>query len=192
MISVNSRAFDEDDWIAFPGLSVSLFGINKPNRSSVGFLGNPIEFRADRVGIDNYFAVVKDGFNEENLLRNRGLRHNLLSFFCLRRYSFLPYRTQRELSKRLPYLGVGVQVRFVRSRVLGDLSWVSAKYRWRWSSPAVIDFMESPVLIFDSSRLSDLADIWCSAFASFLRLGFLRAESLYKVFYLGSSKFEFS
>ena len=181
MVSVKSTAYDEYKWSAFPGFLVSLVEL---------FGRIPIRFYRNRPNIKPSFSVLETISSRDGLFHNYGLRYYLLSVTELKRYSVIPFGTQRELNKKLN--GCSVYIRSSCSDILGNPKWVSAKYQWKWTSLRVIDFMESPILLFDCYCFSNIAEVWCSGFVSFLRFGFLGADSLYRTFYLGNAPFKFS
>jgi len=178
MISVKSSFYGPDKWLAFPGFLCSLFMImDRP----------PICLLINKPGLEYCISVVETNSLNENLSYYGKAKYPLLSKIQFRRYTFFSAGTQGKLNRKLSFRGV--YRRSIRNDGLDKLRWVSAKFRW--SSGGFIKFMESPILLFDSSCVDTLVQDWCSAFTSFLMFGFLDINISYNSFYLGRTRLEF-
>jgi hypothetical protein len=178
MISVRSSFYNQDKWLAFPGFLVSLVGLS--NQFSIKFFVN-------RPGLEHWFLVIKTNSPNENLFRYGQRKFASLSGIHFGRYTIISARTQGKLNRKLNPRGVYERSSYLNN--LNNLKWVSVNYCW--TSNEIIKFMESPILLFDSSRLSNLALDWCSAFISFLSFGFLNINVSYGSFSLGKVLFRF-
>ena len=175
MISVKSSSYVQDKWIAFPGFLCSLYMLF--NRPSVPLLVN-------KPGLEYYFAVVETNSPSENLSHCCKRKYPVLSGIHLGRYTIISAATQGKLNRKLNWLGL--YKRSFSSDKLSNLKWVSAKFHW--SGHGIINSMESPILLFDSSCVDNLVRDWCFAFISFLASGFLIMNILYNSFCLGKAK----
>ena len=178
MISVKSSFYSGDKWLAFPGFLCSLFTlIGQP----------PIPLLINKPGLEHWFLVVENNSVNEVFSYYGREKYPLLSKIQFRRYTVFSANTQGKLKRKLNFRGV-----YLRSSDydgLDKLRWVSAKFRW--SIGGFIKFMESPILLFDSSCVDNLIQDWCSSFISFLSFGYVSINVSYSSFYLGKVPFRF-
>jgi len=182
MISLKVGLYFEDHWLAFPGFLISLRRIPKPNSSYVGFLKDRIKFLVNKPDIEHCFVLKEDYCDISNLIRYFERRCDFLFENQFKKYTIICVGTQEKLNKRLNDSGVYSRSKYPDG--LDDLEWVSSKYDF--ASNEVINFMESPILLFGSTSYSgNVARNWCSAFVSFLSFGSLNISVYYEPFYLG-------
>jgi hypothetical protein len=179
MISVKSSFYSKDKWLAFPGFLVSLARL-------VTYV-HPIDFFVNRPDLEYCFAAVETNSPNKNLFSRSGMSYPKLSDIQLGRYTIISARTQGKLKRKLSYRGVYSRSSYLDS--LNNLRWISAKHHW--TIFRTIEFMESPILIFDSSNVNGLTWDWCSAFISFLSSGYLNVRVSYRSFSLGKIEFRF-
>jgi len=180
MISIKSSFYSKDKWLAFPGFLVSFNRLSLP----MNF------FLSNRPGLEHCFSVVETSFSIENLSFRFDLSYPLLSDIQFERYTIISARTQGKLNKKLSWLGLYNRSSYVDS--LDNLKWISADYHWASSSDKFVKFIDSPILLFDSSRVRNLIWDWCSAFISFLSFGCLNIVVSHGSFHLGRVEFRFS
>jgi len=182
MISIKSSSYSKSKWLAFPGFLISFKELNT--------YGIPIDFLSNRPGLEYCSALLETNFPNENLSRSYEIDYPILSDIQFERYTIIAARTQGKLNRKLSWLG-----RYIRSSYtdsLSNLKWISAEYHWSNRSDKIIEFIDSPILLFDSSTVNNLIWDWCSAFISFLNFGCLNILVSYRSFSLGQIQFRFS
>jgi hypothetical protein len=182
MISIKSSFRYQDKWLSFPGFLVSLNGLN--------IYRLPIDFLANRPDLEYCCALVETNSPNENLSRRCEIDYLILSDIQFSRYTIIAARTQGKLNKKLSWLGNYGRSSYTDS--LSNLKWISAEYHWANRSNKIVKSIDSPILLFDSSRVDNLIWDWCSAFISFLNSGCLNIFVSHRSFSLGQIEFRFS
>ena len=178
MISIKSSFYSKNKWLAFPGFLVSF-----------ARLTIPIDFSINRPDLEHCFAVIETSSPGENLSFRSELSYPLLSDIQFGRYTIISARTQGKLNRKLSWLGVYNRSTYLDS--LDNLKWITAEYHWANRSNKTINFIDSPILLFDSSSVNNLIWDWCSAFISFLNYGCLNILVFHRSFSLGQIEFRF-
>jgi hypothetical protein len=182
MISVKANIHYRQGWLAFPSIFVRAIRFYFPFEDG-RLLNKP--------GLEHWFALVDTNPCREDVSEYDRMHYPSLSSIDFTRYTIIPARTQGMLNKDLSYNGV-----YLRDSLfdrLAKLKWVPAKFRWANYASRVINSMDSPILLFDESYLSGVAQNWCSAFVSFLSDGCIVVSVSYHMsvgdhygsFYLG-------
>jgi len=179
MISVKSSYYSKNKWLAFPGFLVSFARLNVP-----------IDFLVNRPDLEHCFSVIETNFPNENLYSRSEINYPILSDIQFERYTIISARTQGRLNRKLSWLGLYGRSSYLDR--LNNLKWVSAGYHWESYINKTVKFMDSPILIFDSSSVNNLIWDWCSAFISFLSSGSLSTLVSYRSFSLGKIEFRFN
>ena len=179
MISIKSNFYSKDKWLTFPGFLVSFARLN-----------TPIDFSINRPDLEHCFAVIETSCPSENLSFRSELNYPLLSDIQFGRHTIISARTQGKLNRKLSWLGVYNRSTYLDS--LDNLKWTSAEYHWADYSNKIIKSIDSPILLFDSSRVNNIIWDWCSAFISFLNYGCLNIFVSHRSFSLGQIELRFS
>jgi len=181
MISIKSSSYSKNKWLAFPGFLVSFEKLN--------IYRLPIDFLANRPDLEHCYALLETNSPNDNLSCRDEIDYPILSDIQFGRYTIMAARTQGKLNRKLSWLG-----RYNRSSYtdsLSNLRWTSAEYHWADPSNKIIKSIDSPILLFDSSRVNNLIWNWCSAFISFLNYECLNIFVSYRSFSLGQIEFRF-
>ncbi len=163
----------------FPDTVINLYSTSR--------LPSDFIFRFLRIwqSVNHWLVIARRGVSLENADlegSDSKARDDMNLLFSL--YSVVPARDRRSL-RRFIY---GSRVyRDSPKDSLRSLEWVSARYVHDGRGQLL--FLQSPILLFDSSFSEFLMDSWCHAFVSLVRDGFLECVVHHACFCLGAFQF---
>jgi len=178
MISVKSSYRSGTELAAFPD---SLIDFYRMYNLSLGYAG--VKTLLNRPDLDHWILAIERQVSVEDMITylncNAYADMNRLSEM----YSVIPAGNRRTLKRKTNGFAY---LRPTYDSSLKNIKWVSAKYVCVGQRQVL--FMQSPILLFDSSVSSFFIDSWFSAFVSLLSNGVLDVIVSYAHFCLGAFK----
>jgi len=176
MVSIKSIYSYSIELAAFPDVLISFYRINN---LSLGMA--EIKILSNKPDIDHWLLVTGKEIPLEDMLHyfNNNAYMDMDQLFMM--YTIIPARDRRILKRTM---SGSVYYRSNYNNSLHYLKWVSAKYVFAGIDQIL--FIQSPILLFDSSVSSFFMNSWFSAFLSLLRTGVLNVVVNYTHFCLGT------
>jgi hypothetical protein len=179
MISIKSSYRSDTELAAFPDALINFYRLHNLSLGPAG-----IKILSNRPDLDHCVLAVEKQVPTEDMLTyyfDRFAYGDMNELFEM--YTVIPAGNRRTLKRKM---NGSTYFRYNYGHSLHNLKWVLAKYVF--AVPGKVLFMQSPILLFDSSVSSYFIDCWFSAFASLLSTGNLECVVNHTHFCLGTFK----